>query len=441
MSRAAVYCDRCARLIPPGQIADAVVTDETALCATCAAALTPEERAAFTAPADAPGPSPEERPGGRPKASAGRRRRAKARTARGVSHAPAARVNPQAIVPLAAAGVLVVVALALLLLGGGNQKTPSAASETGSSTTPPAPPPATMTEPERVDEPTASAPVPAWRVPEPAEPPAPPAQPPAPPPAPRAEAQEEVAEAAFAPDDGVWAAEGLPETTPVGDPRNDPDSTGFGAVAYSYRIGKYEVTNAQYCEFLNAVARAGAFGLYQGGMAGEYGGITRSGAPGGYTYSVKPRMADKPVNFVSWYDALRYANWLTNGRRDGGTETGSYTFARTGGGWRVMMPDHAAFAAGRGVKWVLASENEWYKAAYYDPRKPGGAGYWPFAAGGHGAPAGNVGGGAPSDVGAYGNAGSAYGTFDQNGNMWEWNETRGGGNCGVRGGSFYVNDH
>ncbi len=43
----------------------------------------------------------------------------------------------------------------------------------------------------------------------------------------------------------------------VGDPGNACDSHPYGcpgAVAYEYRIGKYEVTNAQYAEFLNAVA-------------------------------------------------------------------------------------------------------------------------------------------------------------------------------------------
>jgi formylglycine-generating enzyme required for sulfatase activity len=56
------------------------------------------------------------------------------------------------------------------------------------------------------------------------------------------------------------------EWVEVGDPGNDPDTavmtccgsstgtTGYGSVPYTYWIGKYEVTNAQYAEFLNAVA-------------------------------------------------------------------------------------------------------------------------------------------------------------------------------------------
>jgi len=99
---------------------------------------------------------------------------------------------------------------------------------------------------------------------------------------------------------------------------------------------------------------------------------------------------------------------------------------------------------------VLASEDEWYKAAYHDADKPGGAGYWDYATKSDNAPASsfppgaasaaNYNTGAITDVGAYTGSASPYGTFDQNGNMWEWNEARGGGNCGVRGGSFYRRD-
>ena len=60
----------------------------------------------------------------------------------------------------------------------------------------------------------------------------------------------------------------------VGDPGNAADTelmsdgtTGYGAVGYAYRISKYEVTNAQYAEFLNAVADTDAYGVYHAEMA------------------------------------------------------------------------------------------------------------------------------------------------------------------------------
>ena len=61
------------------------------------------------------------------------------------------------------------------------------------------------------------------------------------------------------------------ETVPVGDPGNAGDTRypdpgdavySFGSLAYTYNIGKYEVTAGQYCEFLNAVAKTDTYGLY-----------------------------------------------------------------------------------------------------------------------------------------------------------------------------------
>src|SRR5882672_3463920 len=127
--------------------------------------------------------------------------------------------------------------------------------------------------------------------------------------------------------------------TPIGNPGNACDTqpvagegTGcFGAVGYSYNIGTYEVTNAQYAEFLNAKAAADPLGLYSESMGGPsvggsvFGGIARSGSSGSYTYSVLAGRGDKPVNFVSFYRAMRFANWLNNGQGSGDTETGAYT--------------------------------------------------------------------------------------------------------------------
>jgi len=235
-----------------------------------------------------------------------------------------------------------------------------------------------------------------------------------------------------------------PATVPVGDPGNKADTTGFGAVAYEYRIGKYEVTNQEYCEFLNAVAKKDPHRLYDGRMGGRddrtgeaWGGIERSGSYGSYTYTVKDGMAKKPVGYVTFESCARYANWLTNGRGDGDTEKGSYAF-RFGA---LTTPDHAALAKEKGVKWVVASEDEWYKAAYYDPDKSGGAGYWKYPAGSDTPPAANLNSNAPSDAGSYENAASPYGTYDQGGNVWEYNDNQQGDKFGLRGGSFYINDH
>jgi sulfatase modifying factor 1 len=87
--------------------------------------------------------------------------------------------------------------------------------------------------------------------------------------------------------------------------------------------------------------------------------------------SVRPGYANKPVIYVSRYDAMRFVNWLTNGQGNGDTENGTYLI--TGGGsdsGTVSVPSAAqrtSWAATNSLHWLLPSENEWYKAAYYNP--------------------------------------------------------------------------
>ena len=110
------------------------------------------------------------------------------------------------------------------------------------------------------------------------------------------------------------------EFVTVGDTNNAADpSTGNGAIGYAYQIGKYDVTAAQYTQFLNAVAATDTFGLYTAEMSTGFAacGIQRSGTSGNYTYSVAADHANRPVNYVSFYDAERFANWLNNGQPSG----------------------------------------------------------------------------------------------------------------------------
>ena len=231
----------------------------------------------------------------------------------------------------------------------------------------------------------------------------------------------------------------------VGDAGNAADASGYGSVGYEYSVGTYEVTNAQYIEFLNAKAAADPLGLYNVfmGSAASHGGITRTGASGSFTYSAIAGRADRPVNFVSFYDALRFANWMSNGQGAGDTETGAYTL--TGG---TAVPTNA-FTLSRnptGTFFVI-SEDEWYKAAYYDQGLNTYTEYTtnsnvlptcsaPTATANRGN-CGNAAAGQPTLVGSYPGSASASGTFDQGGNVFEWNEAiifaafR-----GIRGGAF-----
>jgi sulfatase modifying factor 1 len=232
---------------------------------------------------------------------------------------------------------------------------------------------------------------------------------------------------------GIENAAAFPETVKVGDPGNKADTTGYGAVAYAYQIGKYEVTNAEYCAFLNAVAKNDPHKLFTNRADGA---ISRSGDSGNYTYTVSQGSEKKPVGHVTFQCAVRYVNWLSNGKAAGDTEKGSYTIENE----QVKVPDHAALAAAKGVKWVIPSENEWYKAAYYDAGKAGGAGYWKFPAKSDRNPAANINSNILKDVGSYADVVSAYGTFDQGGNVWEYNDNQSGDKVGLRGSSFYIHD-
>lgn len=157
-----------------------------------------------------------------------------------------------------------------------------------------------------------------------------------------------------------WAA--AMEWVTVGDAGNAADYTGYGAVPYPFRIGRCEVTNHQYAEFLNAVAMSDPRNLYSAQMATSVrGGIARSGSSGSYTYAVKAGQGDQPVNLVGWYDALRFANWLHNGKPTGAqgpatTEDGAYTFS----GETSVGPRNP------GAKVFLPNENEWYKQVTLD---------------------------------------------------------------------------
>ncbi len=253
-------------------------------------------------------------------------------------------------------------------------------------------------------------------------------------------------------------------TVPVGDPGNVGELSGAGAggygpdricgsVGYTYNIGKYEVTAGQYTEFLNAVAGVDTHSLYNTTMSIYNGcGITRSG--GGtvgspYSYSVASDFVNRPVNYVSFWDSCRFANWLSNGQGNGDTENGTYTLTADGIANNTVVRNANA-------TWAVTSEDEWYKAAYYKGGSTN-AGYFDYPtrsdtvpgndmadASGNNANYYTGSGSYPIDsdkyttvAGEFQNSASSYGTFDQGGNVWEWNEAVSDGSTGgLRGGSF-----
>ena len=251
----------------------------------------------------------------------------------------------------------------------------------------------------------------------------------------------------------------------VGDPGNAGETQTysgtamtFGAVADSFQIMKYEWTNSQYVDFLNAVDPNGTNpnSIYNTSMGSDArGGISfTSGNSGGSKYAAKTNMGDKPVNYVSWFDAARVANWLHNGQGSGSTETGAYTLnnATTG----------TAPAVDSGARFYIPTEDQWYKAAYYKGGSTN-ADYWVYGTQSDTAPttvtSGPTGIGSAGSSGNFANCnrtadwngqdgnvttvgtnggGSAYGLYDMSGNVQEWNDLTGaaGSTRGLRGGSF-----
>jgi len=231
--------------------------------------------------------------------------------------------------------------------------------------------------------------------------------------------------------------------TPIGNPGNACDTQPggcFGSVGYAYDISTYEVSNSQYAEFLNAKAASDPLGLYNTLMATSPGGITRSGVAGSFTYTVVAGRADIPVNNVSIYDSMRFANWLQNGQGTGDTETGAYTLI---GG--TAIPVNPNVTRNFDATIVLTSEDEWYKAAYYDPFS---GGYFDYPAGSDTATGCSTATATPNRAncqgavnnllprGSYTGSASPSGTFDQGGNVAEWTEEVVGSNRILRGGGY-----
>lgn len=258
----------------------------------------------------------------------------------------------------------------------------------------------------------------------------------------------------------------------IGNPGNAADTrvntdgtSGYGSVGYNFAIASTSVTNAQYVEFLNKVDPNGtnALQLYEsrmsswpynpstgvGGTSYEGGVLLNSSAAAGSKYSARTGRESYPAMFVTWASSARFVNWLANGQGTGGTESGVYTAPplSTSGSWAPA----AQPARADNAQFFLPSENEYYKAAYYDPTLNGGAGgYYQYGTRSNTAPTSggpgtgtnvanvrNVNGtywqtGRVFDanygdyqvpVGSYPNAKSYYGLLDADGGVYNWTET------------------
>jgi formylglycine-generating enzyme required for sulfatase activity len=202
----------------------------------------------------------------------------------------------------------------------------------------------------------------------------------------------------------------------IGSPGNAADDTGFGSVGHTYRMGVHEVSRGM----------INAYNTLSGGPTLTMQDMTSQGGNG----------VSRPATGISWNEAARFVNWLN-------TSSGySAAYKFTTGGFNdniaLWQAGDAGYNAANPFRntdahYFLPSEDEWYKAAYYDPNKNGGAGYWNYATASDTLPTA-VGSGTTSNTAVYSSQGSpanittagglsAYGTMAQNGNAWEWSES------------------
>jgi len=200
----------------------------------------------------------------------------------------------------------------------------------------------------------------------------------------------------------------------IGNPNNAADTTGSpnpaGSVAYTYNLGKYEVSRDQ----ITKANAAGSLGITLQDM-------TNIGGNG----------LLKPATGISYYEAAKYVNWLNTST--GGTA--AYKFDGSGN-FQLWSSTDAGYNANNLfrnslAKYWLPSSNEWYKGAY---GKADGS-WSDFPNGSDSAPTAVASGtdpntavyaqsynAGPADINNAGGL-SAYGTMGQGGNTWEWMET------------------
>ena len=132
----------------------------------------------------------------------------------------------------------------------------------------------------------------------------------------------------------------------MGNVGNPADGSGYGSVDHAYRMGKFEVTVEQFTKARAADSRIGD------GDEDYWNDGTRTVGPGA------------PAASNSWYEAAMFANWLTTGD----AYAGAYSFNSNG---VLIAVDRDAAVAAYGTAYVLPTEDEWYKAAYYKPAADG----------------------------------------------------------------------
>ena len=175
-----------------------------------------------------------------------------------------------------------------------------------------------------------------------------------------------------------------------------------GSVPYTYNVGETEVTVAQWTTFLNTVDPMGLnrhhlWAAPNGSKVWPlYGSINRTAKalPGRHYSVASPAWAQKPFNFADFTRSARFINALQNGKTlstktstvttvSGATlKTTTYT-VRLSKQTETGMYTMSNRAATRNLTsgFAVTSQDEWMKAAYFDPKGGGQLSYWDYPTG------------------------------------------------------------
>lgn len=217
-----------------------------------------------------------------------------------------------------------------------------------------------------------------------------------------------------------------------------PDPTGQtlgrGSVGYEFKIGRYEVTAAQWGEFFNAALN----------RSDPIGGIYLPSVWAGY--HPLPGREMYGVGGITWRTAAIFCNWMHNNKATdqdaffhGAYEASTFNYVN---GIFTDQPEHSP-----GARYWIPTLDEWLKASHFDPSKanPDGStgGWWQYSTSSdspplYGPPPGfpngntanqaNAGFSLPNDqqfqipLGAYTETTSPWGLYDVAGGTSEWTE-------------------
>lgn len=222
-----------------------------------------------------------------------------------------------------------------------------------------------------------------------------------------------------------------------------------GAVT-PYRIGRTEITTAQWLPFLNAALDTGADWI-QDATPGSWGAVPAANGHGWVLDPTLSQAGDIPIWDVTWRAAARYCNFLHNDCVTAAASfaNGAYdtsTFGYSTEGWGLGVTDQVRHNAD--ARYWIPTLDEWTTAAFSSPTPEGGQQWWNCAGASNNPPIpGAPGSGATTSsgygaigdpfrfipVGAYPAGMSGWGLLDVSGGASEWLESLGTGTDPITG--------